>query len=797
MLTDLRDAVRSLRRSPRFTLAAVATLGLGLGANTTLFSLVNGVLFRGLPFPDSERLVVFTRAGSREADVSVPDAVDLRAESRAFSDVAFHWPGWAVDLTGSGEPVRLRAAVVEPRFFPLLGLAPELGRVFDSTDGATRLAVLSDGLWRTRFGGDSMLVGKSILLSGNAYVVSGIMPAAFSTFDPTIQLWVPVAAEIPWALPQRGSNGFEGIARLAPGVTLQQANAELHEITARLATQYPGTNAGKVLLAEPMRAWFGEPARPALLALWGAVALLLLITCANLAALLLARSVSRQGAMSVRLALGAKGSDLIRTTVLEGLLLAIAGAAAGLTLALWMVPLILHLAGQALPRAEEQGLDGTAVLVSLAAAALTALAFTVIPAWRAGRLSPGSALGRLRNGVDRGTQRLLGTAVAVESAIALVLLVGCLLLGRTFVRLNQVNLGFVPDQVLSAEVVLPAITYGTADPQTRAFTAIVERVNAIPGVVAAATVISPPLKGGGVGHTVMVEGEAVEPGQRRGASSRPMVGDYFTAMRIPILRGRNFAPTDDARGLPVAIVNQSFVHQRLGDDDPLGRRIAFELGDSVHWMTIVGVAQDVRTHRAAEGDVPAVYTPYVQRVVGWQRFGTLMVRADGDPSAVLRQIQAAVWSVDPSVPLSEVQTLPDLVHQTLGRERMSAVISLALALAALLIASQGIFALLSFVAGLRRREMAVRLALGARPGSVAALVAGRGVKLAGAGLLAGLVLAVALSRLLDSLLFGVSPTDWVSYFGAAGLLLAAALVASLIPARQAARVDPIAALRSE
>lgn len=797
MLQDLGNAVRSLRRSPGFTLAAIGTLALGLGANSTLFSLVNGVLFRKFPFPESERLVVFSREGRREGDVSLPDAVDLRAQSRTLADVAFYWPGWAMDLTGSGDPERLNAAAVEPRFFSILGVAPRLGRVFDSTDTDARLAVLSNGLWRTRFGADPSLVGKSILLSGNPYTVAGIMPASFSTLDPTIQLWVPVLAEIPWAIPQRGSNGFEGIARLAPGATPAEANTEVRDITTRLAALYPQTNVGKVLVTQPIRAWFGEPARPALLALWGAVALLLLITCANLAALLLARGVSRQGASSVRMALGARSRDLIRATVLEGLMLAFAGAGAGLTLALWIVPLVLHLAGQSLPRADELGLDGTAVMVSLAAAAITALVFTIVPAWRAGRVSPGAALGRLRSGTDPGTQRLLGIAVAVESAIALVLLVGCLLLGRTFVRLNQVKLGFEPDRVLSATIVLPAIKYGTAEPQTAAFTSMVERVNAVPGVVSAATVISAPLKGDGVGHTVVVEGEDRADGQRPGASSRPMVGDYLGTMGIAILKGRNFTPGDDARGLPVAIVNEAFARQRLGDRDPIGRRIAFDMGDSLHWMTVVGVAQDVRSRKVAEGDPPAVYAPYVQRVVGWQRFGTLMVRAQGDPMALERQLQAAIWSVDPAVPLSEVQPLPELVQQTLGRERMSAVISLALALAALLIAAQGIFALLSFVAGLRRREMALRLALGARPASVAALVAGRGVKLAGTGLLAGLAIAAGLSRFMSSLLFGVSAGDWVSYIAAAGLLLAAAVAASVIPARRAARVDPMTTLRSE
>lgn len=797
MLQDLKNAVRNLRRSPGFTIAAVATLALGLGANATLFSLANGVLFRGFPFEDDARLVVLTREADRSAFASVPDAVDLRARMHSFSGLAFRLAGWAMDLTGTGDPERLNASVVEPQFFPMLGVSPALGRVFVPDDADARLAVLSEGFWRTRFGADPSIVGRTLVLSGKPYQVTGVMPASFSTLDPSVQLWVPVAAETPWALTGRGTNAFQAMARLAPGVSLEQANLELRDVTSQLAKEYPQTNANKILAAMPLREFTGAPARAALLALWVAVALLLLITCANLAGLLSARGVSRQGAMALRLALGASGTDLVTALLLEGLLLGLAGAGVGMLLATWLIPLVRQLAGSALPRSTELTLDGSAVLVSLAAAVITAIGFSLVPAWRAGKVTPGSVLGRLRSGADRKTHRMLGLFVSVESAIALVLLVGCLLLGRTFVSLTSANLGFVPDQVISADLVLPEVRYGTAAPQTAAFTAMVEKINAIPGVVAAATVISPPLKGDGVSHRVAVQGETVEPANRPGAQSRPTVGDYFTAMRIPMLRGRSFNPTDNAGSLPVAIVNQAFARQRFGETDPIGRLIALDHGDSLHWMTVVGVAQDVRSRRVADGDLPAVYTPYVQRVVDWQRFGTLMVRAQGDPSALQRQIQAAIWSVDPAVPLSGIQTLPDLVQQTLGRERMSAVISLVLAVAALLIAAQGIFALLSFVAGLRRREMAVRLALGARPSSVAALVAGRGVKLAGAGLAAGLLLAFGLSRFMSSLLYGVSASDWVSYFAAAALLLGAALAASLIPARRAAKVDPMSTLRSE
>lgn len=797
MLTDLRSAFQNLRRSPRFAVAAILTLGLGLGANATLFTLVHGVLLQGFPYQDDARLVVLTRDGQRSAHVSLPDAADLRREMHGFAGVAFRLTGWAMDLTGSGDPERLTAAVVEPEYFPILGVAPARGRVFETRDADARLAVLSDALWRTRFGGDPAVIGRTLTLSGHPYVVTGIMPASFGALDPEAQLWVPVAAETPWALPQRGSNMFEAIARLAPGVTLAQANTELQALTTRLAAAYPATNGGKILAATPLRDFAGAPARPALLALWVAVGLLLLITCANLAGLLLARGISRQGALALRLALGASGENLLRTQLLEASLLALAGAGLGLALASRLLPLVVDLAGSALPRSTELGLGPAVVVASLALALLTALVFAAVPAWRASRLSPGSVLGQLRSGADRATHRLLGLCVTVESTLALLLLVGCLLLGRTFVSLNAVKLGFEPERVLSADLVLPEIRYGTAAPQTAAFTAMVERVNAIPGVIAAATVISPPLKGSGVAHTVEVEGEIARDSVPRGASSRPVVGDYFATMQIPIVRGRAFEPRDDARSLPVAIVNETFARQRLGTGDPLGRRVALVVDDTLHWLTVVGVARDVHTNRVADGDVPAVYTPYVQRVVGWQRFGTLMVRAQGDPALLTRQIQAAVWSVDPSVPLSGVMPLESLVQQSLGRERMSAVVSLVLALSALVVAAQGIFALLSFVTNLRRREMAVRLALGAGPAAVARLVAGRGVRLAGAGLVAGLLIAALSSRLLGALLYGVTAADWVSYGVAAGLLLTVALLASLGPARRAARTDPMQVLRNE
>ncbi len=795
----LRDAVRALRHAPGFTCCAILALGLGLGANTTLFSVVNGVLLRPFPFPASERLVVLTRDGGREADVSPPDAVDLRAGVPALAAVGFHWPGWAVDLTGEGDPLRLQASVAEPEFFTAMALPPAQGRVFSGSDGDARLAVLSDGLWRSRFGARPDILGRVISLNGNPYSVVGVMPPAFGTFDPTAQLWVPVAAETPWALAQRGSNGFEAVARLAPGATVAEATSQLHALTTDLARRYPDTNGSKILAAVPFRTFFGAPARGTLLALWAAVALLALITGVNLASLMLARGVSRQGQMAVRLALGARGRDLLRAVLLESLLLALGGCALGLLLSTWGVGLVQQLAGTSLPRGQEIGVDGAAVLWSLLLAALLSFLVGAVPAWRARRTAPAESLGALRSGPGAGTHRVLGAAIVVESAVALVLLVGCLLLSRTFERLSRVNLGFVPDQVLSTNLVLPELRYGDRERQSLAFSRILAEVQALPGVVSAATVISPPLGGGGVGHTVVIEGApAPARGHEPGASSRPVLGDYFETLRIPIVQGRKFTAQDDGRAAPVAIVNQEFARRHWPGQEAVGRRLAFHgIADSLRWMTVVGVALDVRTNGPASGDDPAVYTPYLQREVGWQRFGTLMVRTTAEPASMTAALQRAVWSVDPALPLETIHPLPAMLSGVLGRERLSAVISLTLAGAALLITAQGIFGVLSFLAGVRRREIALRLALGAEPGRIAWMMTGQGLRLAGAGLLAGLVVALGASRLIAALLFGVGPSDGPSYLLAALLLLTVALVASWLPAWRAARSDPATVLKAE
>jgi putative ABC transport system permease protein len=754
-----------------------------------------------MPYPDSERLVALVRNGSREGDVSIPDAVDLRQDVKSASNVAFFWPGWAVDLVGDGDPVRLTAGVAEPEYFDVLGSEPLVGRRYTQADGDTRVAVLSEGLWRQRFGADRSVAGRTITLSGNPYTIVGVMPAEFGTLDPTAELWLPPAAETPWALSQRGSNGFEAIARLAPGATLLQANQEFETVTARLSKLYPETNGSKVLTAVPVRRFMGEPARPALLALWAAVGLLLVITCANLASLLLARGVTREGEFAVRLALGAKPNDLLRSVLLEGLLLAMAGGAIGFGLASWGMDIVRSITAQTLPRSAELRLDTMSLGVGVLVASITSLLFGAVPAVRAARTAPASSLGTARSGPGRAAHRFLAAAVIGESALATVLLVACLLLARTFSALTHVDMGFVPDQVLSAQIVLPELKYGypNMQAQTRAFTQLVERVNAIPGVISASTVISAPLTGGGIGHTVVIEGAPTpEPGHEPGARSRPVVGDYFSTMRLAILRGRPFSPTDDARATPVAIVNEAFAARHWAGLDPIGRRLALRLdSDSLHWLTVVGVARDVRSNGPLTGDDAAVYTPYVQREAGWQRFGTLMVRSKSDIKPLVHQVEQALWSVDPTIPLAQVHTMPELLHLATATERLSAVIAAALAVAAILIAAQGIVSVLSFLVRVRRRELAVRMALGADAPSVVRLVARRGLALAGTGLTIGIVVAFGLARLIRSLLFGVGPGDWPSHLLAGVALLGVALIASLIPGYRASRLDPMLVLKGD
>jgi putative ABC transport system permease protein len=795
--SDLGTALRALARRPAFALTAVLTMALAIGANTAVFSVVDAVLLRPLPFPEPERLSFLTREG----DVSIPDGVDWRAETRTFEEIALFLRRWNLDLTGGGDPERVFASVVEPSYFRILTTPPLLGRVLVDADdrvGAEPVAVLSEAFWKRRFGGDRGVLGRVVVLSGLSTRIVGVMPASFDFLDDAVDVFVPVATTTPWALAERGTNNFDAIGRLRPGVTLEAARREIVGITTRLAREYPKTNRGKIVEPMGLHAFVTGPVRPALLVLLGAVLLVALGASANLTALLLARHVARRPEYAVRLALGAKAWHIVGQVLAESLVLTLAGGALGFLLAAWGKDALLALAPESLPRVGAVSLDGRVLAFTLALGLAAAVLSAVLPALLAVRTAPVVlAIGSERGTTGApGTSRALSACVVGEVALAGILLVGSLLLVRSFLRLEAVPLGFEPRGVLTADVVFPESRYGTRGPQTRAVEKIVDELRHAPGVASAAWVTTPPLEPrGGLGGAILVEGWTGD--SQPSARVRFVYGDYFGAARIPMVRGRALRPGDDS-GAPVAVVNERFVARYLPDGNPLGRRIAFrDFGDASgpYWMTVVGVARDIKARTLATPDQQCVFAPFLQRRIDWNVWGTVVVRGTGDPAALAPAVRAAVRAADPDVPLQDVQTLADKVVRAAAPQRFNARVVSAFGAVALALSLQGLYGLLAFVVERSRREIGVRLSLGARGSDVARLVGARGLRLAALGLAFGLPAGYVLARAASSVLFGVTPADPAVYAVAAVALITTALAASLVPARQAARLDPAAILR--
>jgi predicted permease len=804
LLLDLRYALRRLVAVPGFTIGAVLSLGLGIGASTVIFSAVNGVVLRPLPYPGADRLVFLPREGEAESDVSIPDAVDWRARSQSFDAIATFAPGMSFDLLGDGEPERLNAAVAEPDYFDVIGVRPLAGRVYtaaENVSGVEQVAVLGEGLWRRRFASDPNVVGRTITLSDKPTRVIGVLAASADVAGLGIDLYLPPATATPWAMHERGTNHLQAIGRLKPGVTLGAAQVEMRTITRALAADYPRTNGGKVIVPVDLRTHLVGNVRLPLFILLGSIALVLLITCINLANFLLARAAGRRQELAVRLALGAGRARLLRQLLAESMTVALLGGLAGVGLAVWGRDLLMALGPDTLPRVGEVKLDWAVLAFALALALAAGFFVGLAPALEAFRGAPAEALG----GGNRGTAgrwrgRRLDVLAAAQVALAVVLVVGASLLTRSFSRLLHARIGFDPSNVLVADVVLPGARYGgKRELQSQAYRAMVEEVSRIPGVAHAAFVIGPPLNSSQIGHTVLMD-DRPHTGDHDGVGARvrPILGDYFPALGIPILKGRAFTAADDAGAARVVIVNERFARDVWPGLDPIGRRLAFRLeGDSLIWRTVVGVAGDVRSSSMADADSRAVYEPYLQRDVVWQTFGSFVLKTRSDPLAAARPLAEAVWRVDPRLPVGSVTPMTRVLAHSIARQRFSAGALGGFAVAALLIAMQGIYAVLAYAVAMRRREIGIRLALGAERRRVVQLVLRRGAAAAGMGLVAGLVAALALSRLLRTVLYETTPTDFVSYVAAALLLGGVAACASWLPARRAAGTDPMIALRSE
>jgi len=799
MLQDLRFALRSLRRSPGYALAAIATLAIGIGANTAIFSAVNGVLLRPLPFAEPQRLVgVWGRhAAIGRETASLPDFLDWRREARAVEDMA------ALTLTrynlaGDGEPEVVRGALVTANLFPLLGVTAEAGRVFTAEEergGAERVAMLSEGFWRRRFGGSPDVLGRPLLLGGTPYTVVGIAPAALR-LQQEVDLWTPLTTDSTLG---RRSDFLTVIGRLRAGATLGQAQEELSTIARRLEAQYPETNAGWGVELLALQEQLVGGIRPALLVFMGAVALVLLIACANVANLMLARVTAREREVTIRAALGASRRRLVRQLLTESVVVALAGGAAGLLLAVWGVQALRALEPGTIPRAEEIGIDPAALAFALGLSLLTGVLFGLLPALRVLNRDLHDGLKEGGRGAAGGTgvHGTRGALVLAEVALAFMLLIGAALLLRSFTRLQEVDPGFNGGGILTARLSFPRNGYAEPDRRLSFAERLLERLRATPGVTSAALVSDAPLGGSAPYWSFEVAGmEPAGPGVVQDAAVYVASPEYFETLGIPLREGRRFEPRDRPEAPPVAVISQALARRYWPDRSPLGQRITFgnPADSSTTWSTIVGVVGDVRQESLAEPAYPQVYVPYAQMPV---RSIVVAARGAGDPLALLAALKGSVAELDPSLPLSAVATMDQLVTATLARPRVNAAVLGGFALVALALAAVGIYGVITYGVVQRTRELGIRMALGAGSSQLLRLVVRQGMAPVLAGIALGGLGALAGTRVLRSLLFGVGATDPLTFALVTGFLLAVSLTASYLPARRAARSDPMAALRNE
>jgi putative ABC transport system permease protein len=799
LLQDIRFGVRTLAKRPGFALVAVLTLALGIGANTAIFSVVNAVLLRPMPFKDAERLVIVyetTQSVPRDF-ISVPNLEDYRSGSRSFEGFATFVPQ-SVNLTGAGaEPERVVGAFVTSSFFPVLGIQPVRGRAFtpeDDAQGGGQVALLAHELWQRRFGADPEIIGRSLTFNGEPYTVVGIMPAGFRypTIAPDVLL---PAQKWPNYKVARSAHNNWVVGRLKPGVTREAAEAELRAVARRLEEAYPEENRGRGVEVVGLHEQTVEDVRPALLILLGAVGLILAIACANIANLLLARGASRQKEVALRTALGASRLRLLRQFLTETMLLALAGGAVGLLVAQWGVDALLALNPGDLPSVEKVGIDARVLLFSLGLSALTGVVFGIAPALQLSKTDVTSGLKEGgRGGEGRERVRLRSAFVVSQVALSLVLLVGAGLLLNSFYRLLNTSPGFDPQNLLTMEYRLPRNRYAKGEQQWAFHREVVERVSHLPGVESAAVVRGLPFSGNGGALTYLVPGQTPPPpGQEQKALENAIDPNYLAATGLPLIRGRNFTYADGPDTPPVLLVNRTMAEKLWPGEDPLGKQL--ELPEVKVTAEVVGVVGDAKQYDIAERQRPQMYTAYAQNP---HIFGTLVVRAGGvEAMSLAESVKKAVWSVDPEQPVWKVRTVEFLLEQNVAGRRFVLTLMACFAGLAMLLTALGLYGVISYTVAQRTHEIGVRVALGAQGRDVLRLVLSQGMKLVLVGLGVGLVGAFALTRYMESLLFGVAATDPLTFAGVALLLAAVALLACYVPARRATRVDPLIALRYE
>lgn len=803
LFKDIRHGVRSLLRQPAFTIVAVVTLALGIGANTAIFSLVNAVLLRALPFQNPEQLV---SVGKAPGEGGLPGLAGYqylawKEKSTSFDGLAAHTDN-NFNLIGNGEPERISCAQVTASLFPTLGVQPLLGRTFlpeEDRPGQDQVAIVSEGFWQRRYGRDASLLGSTIQLNDKNYTVVGVMPASFR-FPGEFEIWLPLALD-----PIRETQGdffslVEIIGRLKPDVMVQQAQTELNLISQQASTQLKDPVPVSSLEIHPLHQQLVVGVRLTLLVLWGAVALVMLLACANVANLMLARTVARRRELAIRAAVGARRWQLVRQLLGESLLLGILGGAFGLLLAIWGVSAIASLVPEGFASSVHNlnaiDLDWRVFGFTLALSLSMAVVFGIFPALSGSKPDLLRVLreSSTRNLMSLGLRSMRGWLVVTELALALILLLGAGLLVRSFRQLTAVDLGFNRENVLMARLSLPRSVYRT-EPQTAAFyRQLIERVKALPGVESTGTINHTPLSGFGVIVFTGIEGQP--PPDRE---KDPPIGigavspGYFRTLQIPLISGRDYDERDRADAPKVAIVNQAFAQRYFPAGDVLGKRVGFGCKDGL-CTTIVGVVGNVKQESITADVSPEIYVPFDQMPMNGM---TLFIRTNGNPGDLAGALRSEVLAIDKNQPLYNVKTLDQRVVETIAFSRSLMLLFSGFALLALVLACVGIYGIVSYSVSQRTREIGIRMALGARAADVLRLVLKNGMTLVISGIVIGVAGALALTRFLTTLLFGVTPTDALTFVVVSLVLIGVALIACLIPARRATKVDPLEALRYE
>lgn len=829
MFQDLRYGLRLLRQRPGFTLVAVLALALGIGANTAIFSVVNSVLLRPLPFASPDRLLMVwqtTRQGDYpQLSFALPNFEFLREQCRTCESMGAYnsYTDTRFVLAGESQPEQVQYAIVSAGLFSTLGIKPILGRVFlpeEDQPGAERVAIISHALWRRRWAGDPHLIGKSVVLDGKSHTVVGIMPASFvfPRFPRDAELWVPLSGDpVPGRRYSPGTRYLNVVARLKPGATLTQTEAEMEAIARRIEEKDPQFNRGIGIAPAPMQRQFTAHLRRALFVLLGAVGFVLLIACSNIANLLLARASARQKEISIRLALGATRGRLVRQLLTESLLLALIGGALGLLLARWSIELFslipYNTASYFIPYsvpADQIKISWQVLGFTFGLSLLAGMIFGLAPALHAS--NPAIYAARTGTGLSTGSglirRRARGLLVTAEIALSLMLLAGAGLLIKSFLRLQQVDPGFEPERVLKADISLPPVKYSEREKIAAFHDQVLERLSAAPGVEAVGLISSLPLSGTNADTAFLIEGMPVpEPRERPHTHFRTISTDYLRAMGVKLIEGRSFTDQDQAQSPRVALINETMARRFWPGQSALGKRIALdfeaykfyrdrppELDLAAGMREIVGIVHDVRHEGLEAGPQPEMYTP--DRQVP-EREMNLVIRASADPAMLAATLRSVVQAVDPDQPVVNVRPMSQLLADSVAKPRFNYLLLSAFAAIALILSATGVYGVMAYAVEQRRRELGIRLALGARRKDVLKLVVGQGMRWVLAGLALGLAGALALSRVLASLLFEVRTTDPSIFIGVVALLVTMALLASYLPARRATKVDPVIALKDE